>query len=373
MKKIISTFLILLLGLMITFPSFALGLSTEKDEVVYAVLDLDGSVQEVYVVNRFKGGTITDYGDYSEINNMSSSEELTQSGDTITIDTKADNFYYQGTLENKKLPWNIKIGYQLDEEVISASELAGKSGELTITLSTAPNTSVNSAFFENYMLQISLMLDTDKCTDIFSPNATLANAGKNKVITHMVMPEENANIKIIANVKDFSMGGFEITALPLSMSIEMPDTGELTEGMNSLSDAVNALNLGVKKLSDGIGETYSGTQELNVGSAEIAKGLSALNGNSAQVLTGSTQIHQALGTILKGLEGGNGDFSFDDIEKLPVNLRKLAEGLTGPENSIKVGLQGLKAGFSSLSTEILKIPDTDVDSTALYGDRKSVV
>ena len=214
----------IVLGLSVAFPSFALGVPTQKDEVVYAVLDLDGSIDEIYVVSSFKGGTITDYGNYSSVSNMSSAEKLTQSGDAITIDSKEDNFYYQGTLESKKLPWNIEIKYELDNKEILASELAGKNGELTITMNTMANKDVNDAFFENYMLQITLMLDTDKCEEINSANATLANAGKDKVITHTVMPGENANIIITAKVKDFAMSGFEITALPLSIAIEMPDT-----------------------------------------------------------------------------------------------------------------------------------------------------
>lgn len=364
MKKCLAIALVLILSLSSAFPSFALGVPTEKDEVVYGLLNLDGSVEEIYVVNSFKGGSITDYGDYSRVNNMSSSEELNQEGDTITIDTKGDSFFYQGTLETKKLPWNVKIDYQLDKKEISASELAGKSGNLTITLSTTPNAALNAAFFENYMLQVSLKLDTEKCTSISSPKATLANAGKNKIITHTIMPGENANIIITAKVKDFSMSGFEITALPLSMSIELPDTQGLTQGLASLSDGVTSLNQGVKKLSDGIDKSYIGIQKLKAGSTDFGNGLSQLNGNSVQIITASGQIKQALNSISAGLEAGS--FNMDEITQLPATLR----GLTGGLNQIATGMATLKTGYSAayaaLAAKIADIPTEDVDPSALY-------
>jgi len=364
MKKIIAIGLTFVLLFGIDFTSFALGLSSEKDEVVYGVLDFDGTVEEIYVVNSFKGGTITDYGDYSKVNNMSSSEKITHEGDTVTIDTKVDRFYYQGTLETKKLPWDIKIKYQLNHKEVSNTQLSGKSGDLTITLSTTPNTSVNSAFYENYMLQISLVLDADKCSQINSPHASLANAGKNKIITHTVMPGKNANITISAKVKDFSMSGFEIAALPLTMSIEFPDTKGLTLGMDKLSSGVNSLNLGVKNLSEGIDKSYLGIQKLKTGSMDFGKGLAQLNGNSNQIISASTQINQAISGIFAGLEAG--DFDQNEIAQLSTSLREIAVAL----NQITTGMQSLKTGFSQayalLDASIATIPTQDVDPSTLY-------
>lgn len=364
MKKIFAIGLTLVLLIGTAFPSFALGLSSEKEEVVYGVLGFDGTVEKIYVVNSFKGGTITDYGDYSKVNNMSSSEKITHEGDTVTIDTKADRFYYQGTLETKKLPWDIKIGYQLNQKKVSNTQLSGKSGDLTITLSTTPNTSVNSAFYENYMLQISLVLDTNKCTEINSPHATLANAGKNKVITHTVMPGKNADITISAKVEDFSMSGFEIAALPLIMTIELPDTEGLTLGINSLLNGVNSLNTGVERLSGGIDKSYLGIQKIKGGSLDFGKGLTQLNGNSNQIISASAQINQALNSILAGLEVG--DFNQDEIAQLSTSLR----GITLALNQISMGLQSLKTGYSQayalLDASIAAIPTEDVDPSTLY-------
>ena len=366
MKKFLSLFLIFAIMLTVALPAFAAGTSTKKEEVVYGVLGSDGSMQSIYVVNSFKGGMITDFGNYSAVNNMTSSEKLTQSGDMITVNTSADRFYYQGTLETKSLPWNIAVKYKLDEKELAASQLAGKSGALAITISIAQNKAVNPAFYENYMLQVSLTLDTDKCTDITSPNAMLVNAGKNKVIAHTVMPGKDVNIMVSANVRDLTMNGIEINAMPLSMFIERPDTDRLTEDMTSLADAVKALNDGARELSEGTQKTNSGAHELTGGSLEIADGFSELSGNSDKLLSGSSQFKGGLTDVVRELDEKSDDFDLGGLDELPKGLRQLASG------SIRItdGMQDLKNGYapaySALDSSISNIPDTDIDPSALY-------
>ena len=366
MKKFLSLFLIFAIMLTVALPAFAAGTSTKKEEVVYGVLGSDGSMQSIYVVNSFKGGMITDFGNYSAVNNMTSSEKLTQSGDMITVNTSADRFYYQGTLETKSLPWNIAVKYKLDEKELAASQLAGKSGALAITISIAQNKAVNPAFYENYMLQVSLTLDTDKCTDITSPNAMLVNAGKNKVIAHTVMPGKDVNIMVSANVRDLTMNGIEINAMPLSMFIERPDTDRLTEDMTSLADAVKALNDGARELSEGTQKTNSGAHELTGGSLEIADGFSELSGNSDKLLSGSSQFKGGLTDVVRELDEKSDDFDLGGLDELPKGLRQLASG------SIRItdGMQDLKNGYapaySALNSSISNIPDTNIDPSGLY-------
>jgi hypothetical protein len=130
MKKLTSISLFIALLLIFTLPADAFDEPAQKEEVVYGILGTDGSVENIYVVNILSGGSVTDYGGYSKIVNLTTSEKINQSGDMITADTSADRLYYQGTLESKELPWNISILYKLDGRDIKSGELAGKSGPL---------------------------------------------------------------------------------------------------------------------------------------------------------------------------------------------------------------------------------------------------
>lgn len=366
MKKFLSIVLIAMLIVTLNAAVFAAGAPTQKEEVVYGILRSDGSIQSVYAVNSFKGGMIADYGNYSEVSNMTSSEKLTQQGDMITVNTAADRFYYQGTLQSKELPWNIDIRYRLDGKGISSSELAGKNGALEISIAITQNKKINHIFYENYMLQLTLTMDTERCKDIVSPNATLASAGKNKMIVHTVLPGNDADITVSASVEDFIMNSMEISAMPLAMFIEMPDTGSLTEDMTGLSDAVNDLKDGMKKLSDGITKTNSGARKLTEGSADFESGLSELSGNSEALLNASAQIKKALANIVKVFDGETANYDLSDISALPGGLRQLADGLT----EITAGMKTLKSGYASayfaLDLAISSIPETDIDPSGLY-------
>ncbi len=58
------------------------------------------------------------------------------------------------------------------------------------------NAQVDPVFYENYMLQISLTLDSATCTNLEAPNATLANAGQNQQVTFTVLPGADADLTV---------------------------------------------------------------------------------------------------------------------------------------------------------------------------------
>ena len=87
------------------------AIPSEKEEVVYAMLDASGDVNGIYVVNQFSGGTIVDYGNYTSVRNLTTEDAITQEGDEVTFHTDADKVYYQGDLDTKASPWNISVRY----------------------------------------------------------------------------------------------------------------------------------------------------------------------------------------------------------------------------------------------------------------------
>jgi putative membrane protein len=367
MKKIVSVLLTAVFFVLLSVPALSFDMPTTKEEVVYGILAADGSVQDLYVVNSFPGGAIVDYGDYSDVHNMSSSEALIWEGDLVTINTTVDRFYYQGTLKKKALPWQIAIQYELDGEKLPAADLAGRNGALKIQMDITQNKDVNAAFYDNYMLQITLALDTERCSEIKSPDGTIANAGKDKVIAHFVLPGNDKIISVTAQVRDFVMPGIEMTAMPFVMRIDMPDTEELTEDLNKLSDAIGELNDGVEELSSGVDETHSGARKLADGSAKFADGLEKLSNNSQNILSASAKIKTALRDVAQGLEQGLGTFSLEDLEKLPGALRELSGGLTGVAGGLTALETGYAQAYPALDGAISSIPDADVDEISLYG------
>lgn len=298
MKKIFSFLLVFVLLFSSITQVHAAENPSTKEEVVYGLLNLEGSINNLYVVNIFSGGNIIDYGNYSDIRNMTTSEKLSQSGEQIEINTNADKFYYQGTLENHELPWDIAIKYFLDGKEISGSELAGKSGNLKITMSVKQNSKINRIFFENYALQIGLSLDNKLCSNIKTENATVAEAGSKKQLTYTVLPGNGIDINLTADVRDFEMEAITINGIKLSLGITV-DSDEFTGQISELTDALKGLDDGAAELSNGINQLSSGMQKYINGIKTFNDGLLQLPEGANQLNTGATALSEGFSQLTK--------------------------------------------------------------------------
>lgn len=335
---------------------------SSKNEIIYGILNTDGSVSEIYVVNEFdvtEAGIVNDFGNYDTILNLSSTEEIKNENDELSMMADEGKFYYQGDITSKELPWNISIKYYLDGQEISSEDLAGEYGELEIKISTRKNEAVKAEYFENYMLQIAVTLDENKCKNIESEGATIASAGASKMINVTAMPEKDTDIVISATVKDFEMSGISISALPLSMSIDLPDSDETTDGIDELTDGIDELADGTIELSDGTTELKDGSTEiidgiveLSDGSLEFSDGLDELYDGAQELTDGSAQILDGLREMNDGLQDSDMNIDLEPLTKLPAQLKKLADPLT----FIADGLRSLEEKLVLLASSL---PDTD--------------
>ena len=339
------------------------GAVVEKDEVVYAVLFDNGEVRDIYVVNRFSlpgGGELIDYGDYTSVVNLTDLQPVTLQDGTVTAQTESENFYYQGYFAGTDLPWLYNIEYRIDGAVIQPESLAGMSGHLEIRMTSSPNDAVNNAFYDNYMQQITITLDSGGCRNIRADGATMANAGKNRVLAFTVLPQRDAGITVTADVTDFEMEGISITAMPFSMNIEMPDMGDMLGSFTQLAGAVAELSGGVGMLKDGLAEMASGSVKLKEGSSVFAGGLSQAGANGGKILDASGQIKEALSKAASSLSQTSGLTEIADLVKLPEGLTQLAGGLDQVSEGIKQLKDGYAQAFTALDMAVMAIPDHQI-------------
>lgn len=373
--------------LMFTSPSFNVlaeqlnegeevteGSYSAKDEVIYGNLDATGKVNDIYVVNTFyidKPGKLLDYGNYSNVRNLTNLSELDfdESG-RIQFEADEKEFYYQGELKSKRLPWDISITYLLNGKKVKPENLAGESGTLEIQITTAENEQVDHSFFENYMLQISLTFDPIVFDSIQAPKGTEANVGRNKQFTFTVLPEREEELIVTAKVKDFEMEPISISAIPANIALDNIELGDIEGDMTSLSDAIRMVNDGVTALNDGISELNNGTTELSNGSSEYASGIRELSNSSGELVQGSKTINDALKQVSAAISGNMEAPDLSDLQALPAGLKELAGGLKEAAS----GLEQLKAGYEqahgALKDAISRIPNGtlgEADILALYG------
>lgn len=351
------------------------GKISKKDEVIYANLHADGSENEMYVVNALhvkKSGTLTDYGKYTHLKNLTDMTEMNQKKDKNNFRADKGKFYYQGTLEGRTLPWQFKVTYKLDGEEMSAEELLGQTGELEIALETKHDKKIDQTFHENYLLQISLTFDGEKTENIKAEEGTLANNGKKELVNLTVMPKEDAKFKVIADVEDFEMEGIQISAIPANIAIDMPDTDDMIGDMKSLVDAIAALDEGIGELQTGTQTLKEGSDQLADGSLEFKNGLNQLSDSSGQLIDGSKEIQSALTQVKAGLEDFDleaVDFnSLENIQALEDDFRQALDMMAAMDETaddVKQAFEEIYNNVDAVTQELRDAQLTDEDIAAL--------
>jgi X-X-X-Leu-X-X-Gly heptad repeat protein len=355
-KKIMFAFLAMLLVFPYQFGNANTnGELASKDEVVYGSLRADGTLNELYVVNMLEveqQGSIIDYGEYTEIRNLTDLSVIEQDGDKVQFEASPGWFYYQGNTVDRELPWNIDISYMLDGEEVLADELAGNEGRLLLTIKTSENERVDPSFFENYTMQISLTLNTEIISNIQAPDATMANVGKKRQLTYTVMPDSEGDISFLADVIDFEMEGIDISAIPLSMALDHLETDEMTSEMRTLSDAIQEINNGVSDLNTGVSELNDGVQSLNSGSRQYGAGMIEIKDASSEIINASRTIDESLRILNRGLSGTSGEMDLSELAQLPEGLSILADGLKEVGDGLTQLKEHYEMAFSALNEAI---------------------
>lgn len=330
-----------------------------KEEVVYVMTDAEGNVENVNVVNIFSKGDVTDYGDYSSVKMLTSTEPITQDRDKITFSTEKEKVYYQGTLEDAQIPWNIDITYTLDGKEISPEELAGRPGALKIHILVTENPKADSIFYDNYALQAAFTLDTGKCENIVAEGATLANVGADKQISYTVLPGKGLDAEIAADVVDFEMDAAAINGVKLDLNIEIDDS-ELMDKVSEIQDASNDLNDGAKELKDGAGDLHDGAKDLKDGAGNLYDGAVSLDDGISSLKSGIGTVQNGLNTLSgksSDLTGGSAQM-LDALKTIQTNLNSVAvtteqlKTLTDSSAAIKQGISDLYNGALALQTAV---------------------
>ncbi|MCH1984302.1 hypothetical protein MCG98_17175 [Ruminococcus sp. OA3] len=363
LKRILPMTLASLLALNSAVPALAAEATdvapSEKEEVIYLTLETDGKLKNSYVVNSFPGGNITDYGDYASVKMLKTSDSIEQNGDTITFSTSARKAYYQGELTDAEIPWNISLRYYLDGKECSANETAGKSGKLKIRFQITENTACSGTFFDDYALQASFALDTEQCSNISAPDATIANVGSDKQLTYTVLPGEGIDTTITADVTDFEMGAVSINGIHLNLNVEIDDT-ELKDKVNELIDAVGQLDDGAVELSDGSAELLDGGSELKDGASSLQSGGTSLDEGVVTLQNGLTTVQSGLDTLNSqsgALTAGSSEFKAalitiqTAVNSISVTNEDLTM-LTEASDQIKQAISDLNDGAATLQANL---------------------
>lgn len=303
MKKKILSILLTVVLIASLFPQAAFAAdATPKSETAYISLNSDGSVASAYIINAFDVGSdggIIDYGDYNEIKNLTDTSAISNNGDRITAEAESGTFYYQGTLTQTTLPWDISIEYFLDGSKINANELAGKSGAFELLIHIKKGDTKYKAFYESYMMQISLSLNKDLCANIQSETASINVVGKTASISFTHSMNKEATYSLMANVHDFEMSAiqFRAVAMNIGLDINFDSADGIFGDFTSLTDGVGTLNENAGKLADGSNSFNDGMQSMSSKTNDFAVNVNTLYLNAKKLNEAAVLFGNGLGGV----------------------------------------------------------------------------
>lgn len=336
------------------------------DESMYVNLDYYGNIDKVNVVKGcdLNGQTsFTDYGNYTDVTNMSDYTEPVIEGNKVTWNVSPDfkgRFYYKGGLDTKQvaLPWNFDVSYKLNGVPKNADELAGASGLIEIHIDAKFNDSadVKEYYKDNFVLAVAVMVDTNDCYSLEADGAQKQNVGSNSAVVFTALPGEDGDFTVRIGTDSFETSGVFMAMTPLTGS-DLEHVKDLKEAKDTwkesgdeMHDSLQQMALSVEAMRDGINSLQNG-----MNSAESAR--KTWSGAKDSILDGNDRTLETLSAVSDQLEAmiphletakEAADTAHDSLGDIVNTVREMQD----PLNKLHSALKGIKSGSADMSGQV---------------------
>ena len=305
------------------------GVEATCDEAYYATTDYygnltEGSVVKSYVMNG--ASSLTDYGDYDEIVNLTDGTVPSTTGGCTIFDFASSvpsHFYFEGktTTPFEALPWKLSMHYTLNGVPTKAEELAGKTGVVEISFDAVPNKAASEYARNNYTLEAMAIFNQDDILSLEAEGAQIQLIGNLRAVLFVILPGEEQHFSIRVGSEGFSFGGMTFLMVPATLS-QLSEISKLAghkddieENYRKLSDSLDVLLDSVNGISSNLYVTANGLDELNT-----ARGI---------ISNGKGNIYDKTDTALGDLKALN-----DSLSTLPGHLDTAAEAVDAVDDSL---------------------------------------
>lgn len=340
------------------------GVSPVYDEAYYAMTDYygnltEGSVVKSYLTNGYS--TLTDYGQYDEVLNLTDGTVPSSAGGMTTFrfdaGTAPSHFYFEGktTRPFEALPWTLAVSYKLNGVPTRAEELAGKTGVVEINLDAIPNPDAIEYARNNYTLEAMAIFNQDDILSLEAPGAQVQLIGNLRAVLFIGLPGEECHYTIRVGSEDFSFGGLTFMLVPATLS-QLEEIAKLSERKDDLEDNYNKLSGSLDSLLDAL---YSMTGSLNAS----ASGLDKLN-EARGIFSGGK------GVLYDGTDALREDLS--DLSELLDPVEGQIETLSRTISDSKSVLNSMSNTSSDLRDELEDLEDA-LDRLESTGDLHDVL
>jgi len=275
---------------------------SEKDETVYVYTNADGSVKNAEVSTILKNPDgAQQLSDSTNLADVKGKDDVAHSGsgNSLTWDAKGKDVTYTGAT-TAEAPVTMHATYTLDGQTISAAELAGKSGKVTIrydfenhSAQTVTIRGVSQTIYTPFTCVTALMFDSEGFRNVTVENGKVINDGNDMIVAGFAMPGLKQSLGKMADdadVPDHFTVTADATNFELKSTMTIVTAGIMSEldtaslGMgdldeaSALTDAMGTLIEGSGKLTTGLEELASNSKQLEAGATSLLGGAQALEG-----------------------------------------------------------------------------------------------
>lgn len=395
------------------------ALKMAKKEVVYVFTGADGKENKIVVTDTLTNpdalSSLSDITSLQDIVNVKGNEEFAQDGANLTWQANGSDITYRGTT-SEAAPVGVNVVYFLDGKEISASDLAGKSGKVTIRFNYYNHRTEKvkldggeEEIVVPFAMATAVLLDEEKFSNIEVTHGKLLHEGNVCAAVLVGMPGVAESLglsddfsadyaEITADMVDFSLTNtFTVATNSLFADLtldEEADLDSLSDAFTKLSDATDELAEGTLKLKDGAGDLKDGAKELAEGAKKLSDGAGTLSSgattlsenmlvlaNGAKDLQGGAKtLSEGMHSFIAGLESAKkgsaalaaGAKSLNDgakefaagVDAAEKGVGALAAGskeLSGGAGQLQEGVKNLNAGIDQLSAGLAGL-DEGVDT-----------
>ena len=308
-------------------PAHSTG-SPVKDETVYVLAGADGKVNRVIVSDWLKNGagedSLQDRSELTDLENVKGDETFTRTGSDLVWAAGGRDLSYRGETD-KALPVTVDVTYTLDGAPITAEDLAGKSGRVTIRFDYQNHETVTAdvdgkptALHVPFAVVTGLVLDEARFSNVTVTNGKVLSDGTRTAVVGLALPgmQEDLglassvltlpdSVEITADAVDFSLG-MSLTLVSnevfASLDLSKLDSADgLEDALTQLTDAMTQLCDGSDELSAGLETLLEKSGELQTGADQLADGAKALKRGAGDLSTGAGQVSDGADSLSAGL------------------------------------------------------------------------
>ncbi len=411
-KRIAAGAAALIMAAAQTAPAFAqnaaddasLHIPASCDEAYYVTTDaygglLEGSIVKSYIMNE--DSSITDYGSYDSISNLTNEAEPQTADGTVVFDLGNDapsHFYFEGSTAKpfETLPWTVSLHYTLNGAPARAEDLAGKTGVAEIFIDAVPNPAASDYMRSNYTLAMTSLFNQDDIISLEAPGAQVQLIGNLRAVLFICLPGEEKHVSIRVGAENFEYAGLtclmtpvtldqmsEVSALAAKKAELEDDYRKLSGSLDTLLDALDGVsgNLNAaagsldeldearQTVSDGKDEIYKELDGLNADVSSLSEALKPLNSDIDEVsgLLGSAMKEMTdLNTQLMSLRKELGDLQ-KSVDSIGHGSDTAGNDARASLDRIKTESQEMKKHFDALSAVSLS-PLPSIDKSLLPVD-----